>query len=92
VSTNTALAPVRTAVGAGTRNMLLDMAGVTFLSSSGLRALLLVRKELLANGGELRLCELQPQVYEVFTITGFTQVFAIHRTRDDALSAFGQGD
>jgi len=59
------------------------------MSSSGLRALLLVRKDLIANGGEFRLCELQPQVYEVFAITGFTQVFSIHQTRDDAMAAFG---
>jgi serine/threonine-protein kinase RsbW len=91
VGTNTAIAQVWSAIGTGTRNILLDMSGVTFMSSSGLRALLLVRKELIGKGGELRLCELQPQVYEVFAITGFTQVFAIHRTRDDAIAAFGQG-
>jgi len=91
VGTNAAIAQVRAAVASGPRNILLDMSGVTFMSSSGLRALLLVRKELIAQGGELRLCELQPQVYEVFAITGFTQVFAIHRTRDDAIAAFGQG-
>ncbi|GAB4173106.1 MAG: anti-sigma factor antagonist [Roseiflexaceae bacterium] len=90
VGTNAAIAQVRAAVSAGTKNILLDMAGVVFMSSSGLRALLMVRKDLIANGGELRLCELQPQVYEVFAITGFTQVFAIHRTRDDAIAAFGQ--
>lgn len=90
VGTGSAIAQVHSAISAGARNILLDMSGVTFLSSSGLRALLLVRKELIGQGGELRLCELQPQVYEVFAITGFTQVFAIHRTRDDALSAFGQ--
>jgi serine/threonine-protein kinase RsbW len=71
--------------------VLLEMSQVTFLSSSGLRALLLVRKELLAQSGELRLCALKPQVQEVFTLTGFTQVFAIHPTREEALRAFGQG-
>ncbi len=90
MSTAAALAQVRTAVTAGTRNILLDLAGVEFMSSSGLSALLQVRKDLLKRGGELRLCELRPQVYEVFSITGFNQVFPIHRTRDDAIAAFGQ--
>lgn len=89
VSTAAALTQVRAAVSSGTRNILLDLSDVTFMSSSGLRALLLVRKDLIANGGEFRLCELQPQVYEVFAITGFTQVFSIHQTRDDAMAAFG---
>jgi serine/threonine-protein kinase RsbW len=92
VSTQTAIARVYAAISAGARYILLDLADVTFLSSSGLRALLLVRKELLAHQGELRLCMLKPQVREVFTLTGFTQVFAIHDTRDEALKAFGQGN
>lgn len=92
VSTQQSIAEVAAAIGAGARHILLDMARVTFLSSSGMRALLLVRKDLLAlEGGELRLCALQPQVREVFTLTGFTQLFAIHQTRDEALRAFGRG-
>jgi serine/threonine-protein kinase RsbW len=78
-------------INAGARHILLDLAEVTFLSSSGLRALLLIRKELMTLGGELRLAGLQPQVLEVFTITGFTQVFAIHASAEEARSAFGQG-
>jgi serine/threonine-protein kinase RsbW len=91
VSSQAAIARVYAAISAGARHVLLDMSQVTFLSSSGLRALLLVRRELLAQSGELRLCALKPQVQEVFTLTGFTQVFAIHPTREEALRAFGQG-
>ena len=91
VRTDAALAQVHAAIAEGARKVLLDMAGVTFLSSSGLRALLLVRKELLAHDGDLRLCELRPEVQEVFAITGFTQVFTIHRSRAEALDAFRRG-
>jgi serine/threonine-protein kinase RsbW len=91
VSTQHAIEGITQAIAAGARQILLDMAQVTFLSSSGMRALLLVRKDLLAQpGGELRLCALQPQVFEVFTLTGFTRVFEIHQTREEALRAFGQ--
>jgi anti-anti-sigma factor len=78
-------------ISGGARALLLDMSGVVFLSSSGLRTLLLVRKELMTLGGELRLAALQPQVFEVFLMTGFTQVFNIHATLDEGRSAFGQG-
>lgn len=89
VSTQQAIAGIYQAIAVGDRQMLIDLAHVTFLSSSGLRALLLVRKELLSHeGGELRLCALQPQVREVFTLTGFTRVFDLHETRDEALRAF----
>lgn len=84
-------AQVREHIAAGARYMLIDLGEVSFLSSSGLRALLLIRKELMTEGGELRLCALQPQVNEVFVLTGFTQVFAIHATQEEALAAFGQG-
>jgi serine/threonine-protein kinase RsbW len=84
-------AQVREQIDAGARYVLLDLSHVTFLSSSGLRSLLLIRKELMTVGGELRLAALQPQVHEVFALTGFTQVFAIHATADEALDAFGQG-
>lgn len=82
---------VRAQIDAGARFVLLDLSAVTFLSSSGLRSLLLIRKELMTLGGELRLAGLQPQVHEVFALTGFTQVFSIHPTIDDARVAFGQG-
>ena len=91
INVEQALAPIREAMQTGARQVLLDMCGVNFLSSSGLRSLLLLRKDMLAHNGELRLCAMQPQVYEVFTLTGFTQIFAIHPTREDALAAFGQG-
>ena len=82
---------VQTRIASGARFVLLTFAQVSFLSSSGLRALLLIRKELLALGGELRLAELQPHIHELFALTGFTQVFAIHATTEDARRTFGQG-
>jgi serine/threonine-protein kinase RsbW len=92
VRTDAAIEQVHEAIAAGARKVLLDLSEVTFLSSSGLRALLLMRKELLAHDGELRLCALRPEVQEVFALTGFTQVFTIHRSRAEALDAFRRGD
>ncbi len=77
-------------ISKGARRILLDLSNVPFLSSSGLRALLLIRKELMTLGGELRLAALQPQVHEVFSLTGFTQVFNIHPSVAEARSAFSQ--
>ncbi len=85
-----ALAPVHQAIADGAAYVLIDFGNVTFLSSTALRSLLLARKDLLERNGELRLCNLRPQVREVFELTGFTQVFAIHSSRTEALAAFGQ--
>jgi anti-anti-sigma factor len=91
-STTTALAPVNAALSAGARTILIDLQQVTFLSSSGLRALLLVRRELNERHGALALCGLQPQVEEVFAMTGFAQVFEIFRATDDALASIESRD
>ena len=67
------------------------MLGTEVLNSQGLadglRALLLVRRELNERHGVLVLCGLQPQVEEVFAMTGFSQVFEIFRTAGDALAS-----
>jgi serine/threonine-protein kinase RsbW len=84
-------AEIRARIDAGTRYLLLDLSDVSFMSSSGLRTLLVIRKNLMTLGGELRLAALQPQVMEIFDITGFAQVFAIHTSLDEAQDAFGQG-
>lgn len=90
VGAASALAPVHQAIADGATYVLLDFSNVTFLSSTALRSLLLARKDLLERQGELRLCNLRPQVHEVFELTGFTRVFAIHSSRAEALAAFGQ--
>src|SRR6266498_364085 len=65
-----------------------SIVGVYQAIAEGARQILLV---LAHKGGELRLCALQPHVREVFELTGFTRVFHIHHTRDEALRAFGRG-
>ncbi len=78
---------IRNQIDNGTHAVILDLSAVIFLSSSGLRALLLLRKELMTLGGELRLVVTQPQVYEIFEITGFAQVFAIHTSVEEACAS-----
>jgi anti-anti-sigma factor len=85
--TVSSMTPINAAVDAGARMILIDLTHVSFLSSSGLRALLLVRREMNERQGVLMLCGLQPQVEEVFAMTGFSQVFEIYRTTSDALQA-----
>jgi anti-anti-sigma factor len=79
---------VREAMAEGNNRIIVDLREVTFLSSSGLRALLLLARELRREGGDLLLCSLQPQVAEVFHLTGFDQIFQLHHTREEAASAF----
>jgi anti-anti-sigma factor len=79
---------VRDAMAKGGRHIIVELRDVTFLSSSGLRTLLLLARELRRDGGDLILCALQPQVAEVFHLTGFDQIFQLHHTREEAAAGF----
>lgn len=68
--------------------LVLDMAGVTYLSSSGLRALLRARKGAQAAGGDVVLCNMTPRVREVFEMIGFTSLFRVFDGVAEASASF----
>lgn len=72
----------------GAQKLVVDMAGVEYVSSAGLRVLLSTAKKLGAGGGKLALCGLKPYVYEVFEVAGFTTIFQILPDADQALASF----
>ena len=68
----------------GARAIILDMSDLEFVSSAGLRAILTLAKSLRSAQGEVRFAGLRPAVQEVFAISGFTSLFPIHRTLEEA--------
>ena len=75
--------------GANKPKLLIDLAGVDFVSSAGLRAVLTIIKKIKASGGAFVLCGVQEQVREVLDISGFTPMLSIHDGRADGLAALG---
>jgi anti-anti-sigma factor len=69
----------------GEKRLVIDCAGLDFISSAGLRSLLLAVKKMKAAGGAIALAALQPNVKEVFDISGFSALFTIHGSKADAL-------
>ena len=67
----------------------LDLSGLTYASSAGLRVLLKFAKQAKASRVRLVLSGLTPAVKEVFDISGFTAIFEIKPDRDQALAAIG---
>lgn len=53
----------------GAVNVVLDFQAVTYLSSAGFRPLLSLNRHVRERGGRLVLCNLRPEVEEVFTVT-----------------------
>jgi len=55
----------------------LDCAQLEYISSAGLGVLLKTQKRLLAAGGKLRLARMKPHLRDIFTYSGFDQLFEI---------------
>ena len=64
-----------------------DFASVSHMSSSALGMLITLNKRIREKKGELRLCNIQPAIYEVFVITRLNEIFQICRTRQEALDS-----
>jgi len=68
--------------------VLIDFANVDHLSSAALGTLITINSRVKAKGGQLRLANIDPQIYEVFVITRLNNLFQIHETADSALKSF----
>jgi anti-anti-sigma factor len=68
----------------GERRLALDLSGLEYVSSIGLRVLMLAAKRLKAVGGKLAICGLKPAIKKVFDIAGFGSILRIVPTRQDA--------
>ena len=74
-------------LSAGEIRLVLDLTGVDYISSAGLRSLLIVAKKVQAVNGTLVLCGLTPMVLNVMTISGFQQLLKIYVTEEEAVAA-----
>ena len=76
-----------TAAQAKTKVLIVDMAGTEYISSAGLRALMIVFKQGKADGKAFGVAALAPLVKEIFTISRFNMVLPLFDTVRDALQA-----
>ena len=74
-------------VDSGEKNFIVDFAGLSYISSSGLRVFMSTANRLVAEKGSIALCGMNDQIKKVFEITGFTRIFNIFPTLADAVSA-----
>lgn len=67
--------------------VVLDFSDVDYISSAGLRVLMLAAKEAKSSGGKIAVAALQPLVNEIFEISRFNKVLACHTGVDEAIAA-----
>jgi len=73
--------------------LILDFRNVQFISSSaGLGALIRISKKVYERAGQLRLCNINPKVYEIFEITWLTKVLDIQPDLESAIESLSTTD
>lgn len=73
-------------VDEGRTCLAIDMSNLEYVSSAGLRVFLVLAKRLKSSGGAMALHSMNPNVREVFEISGFVKVLTVTETREDAVA------
>ena len=76
-------------IGENDRVLILDLEALSYISSAGLRVLLLIAKKLQRQSGKLVVCSLSDPINEVFEISGFSKIIPTYGSRSRALAAHG---
>jgi anti-sigma B factor antagonist len=74
-------------IAAGERRLVIDCAQLDYISSAGLRVLLVAAKRLTATGGNIVVAALKEPIKEIFDIAGFAALFRVYRSQDEAAAA-----
>lgn len=74
-------------ISAGENMFLINLSQLEFISSSGLRSVLKLAKQLKAKNGKVLFAALRDPVHDVFKISGFSTIFKIYETEEEALRA-----
>lgn len=77
-------------VDAGYVNLIFNCAALNYVSSTGIGSFTAFLKLVKPKGGDIVLLEIQPKVYEVFQLLGFSQFFNIKDSTSEAIKFFKQ--
>ena len=72
-------------------DVIVDASGVTYLSTAGVRAVLVLSRRLTIANRSLHVCNLKPYIFEVFQMIGFDKLIPIYPDLDSALEAVQSG-
>jgi anti-sigma B factor antagonist len=70
------------------KSLLLNFAGVEFLSSAALGKLITLDRKVKSNKGRMKMSNIRPEILEVFQITKLNKIFDIRKDEAEAISAF----
>lgn len=81
---------IQTAIEQGHFHILINCQSLSYINSSGLGVLMGVIEEIQENDGFLFLCNMNETVFHIFDTLGFTHLFQVFASEEEALSASNQ--
>ena len=87
---STFFAQVRQLVEDGSRQVVIDLAAVSYIDSASIGCLMDIHRLLQEKGGAVRLSGLQPRVETMISMTGVHKIIDMHREEGEAVSAFAR--
>lgn len=77
-------------INQGANQLLVDLNELEYISSAGLRVLLVVAKRLKRSAGLMVLCGIRESIREIFEVSGFLGILSVATTREQGLERFNQ--
>ncbi|MDE0486001.1 MAG: STAS domain-containing protein [Nitrospira sp.] len=78
---------VQEQINTGNKTLVFDFKDLSYISSAGLRALLIAARLTQKEGGKALFCALADHIAEIFEISGFNEILDIRATRAEALGS-----
>ena len=69
------------------QSVVLDIGGLSYISSAGLRVILLIARTLRSKDATLVVCSPTDSIREIFEISGFSQIIPLHNSQAEAVAA-----
>lgn len=76
----------------GKNKILVNFRDLEYISSAGLGVFMGLIEEIRADGGDLKMSDMKPKVFDVFDLLGFPILFDIDKTDERALAKFDRND
>src|SRR5712691_9191606 len=83
---------IHKALAQGRFQIVVNCAGLAYIASAGLGAIMGAIEEIRGNGGDLRLTDLNETVLNIFEILGFNHLYRIFPSEVEAIMSFRQGE
>jgi len=77
-------------ISKGAKKVICDFSQTDYVASAGLRVLLSSAKSLQKCGGQILMVSMKPYVHEVFEVSGFTRIFKVFDSQEEALQTLNK--